>query len=89
MHFEADSVDPSRNNVLLDGGPVPMAAFLARHDLIVNCVLQHTDQQLILVTDDDLAAFSPGALIVDGPKAARRSGWCQRHRAAPVRLSRP
>ncbi len=65
MHFEADSADPSRSNVLLDDGPVPMAVFLARHDLVVNCVLQHTDRPLMFVTDDDLAAFSPGALIVD------------------------
>jgi len=65
MHFEADCADPSRSNVRLDGGLVPMAAFLAGHDIVVNCVLQHTDRPLMFVTDDDLAAFAPGALIVD------------------------
>jgi alanine dehydrogenase len=65
MHFEPDSGDPSRSNVLLDGGPVPMAGFLAGHDIVVNCVLQHTDRPLMFVTDDDLAAFAPGGLIID------------------------
>jgi alanine dehydrogenase len=65
MHFEADCADPSRSNVRLDGGLVPMATFLAGHDIVVNCVLQHTDRPLMFVTDDDLAAFAPGGLIVD------------------------
>ena len=65
MHFEADSADPSRSNVLRDGGPVPMGAFLAGHDIVVNCVLQHTDRPLMFVTDNDLAAFAPGGLIID------------------------
>jgi alanine dehydrogenase len=42
-----------------------MAAFLAKHDIIVNCVLQHTDEPLMFVTSNDLAAFAPGSLIVD------------------------
>jgi alanine dehydrogenase len=65
MHFEADPDDPSRSNVLLKDGPVPMAAFLARHDIVVNCVLQHTDRPLMFVTDDELAAFAPGGLVID------------------------
>jgi alanine dehydrogenase len=65
MHFEVDSTDPSRSNARLDGGLVPMAAFLAGHDIVVNCVLQHTDRPLMFLTDDDLAAFAPGGLIVD------------------------
>ncbi len=65
MQFEDDSSDPRRSNVLLDGGLVPMAAFLARHDIVVNCVLQHTDRPLMFVTDHDLATFAPGGLIID------------------------
>lgn len=65
VHFEPDPNSPSRCNVLGSNGSVPMAAFLADHDIVVNCVLQHTDQPLIFVTDDDLAAFTPGSLIVD------------------------
>ena len=64
-HFEPDTDDPGQSNVLVDGRPVPMATFLAGHDIVVNCVLQHTDQPLMFVTDDDLAAFAPGSLIVD------------------------
>jgi alanine dehydrogenase len=64
-HFAPNPEDPARSDVILDGGPVPMAAFLAEHDVVVNCVLQHTDRPLTFVTDDDLAAFVPGSLIVD------------------------
>jgi alanine dehydrogenase len=65
IHFESDPDDPSRSRVLLDGHSEPMADFLAGHDIVVNCVLQHTDQPLMLLTDNDLAAFAPGGLIVD------------------------
>ena len=65
MHFEADPDDPGRSNVLLEDGPVPMAAFLAGYDIVVNCVLQHTDRPLMFVTDDELAAFVPGGLVID------------------------
>jgi alanine dehydrogenase len=65
MHFEADPDDPGRSNVLLEDGPVPMAAFLAGHDIVVNCVLQHTDRPLMFVTDDELTAFVPGGLVID------------------------
>jgi alanine dehydrogenase len=64
-HFEPDPGDPTRSVVLVNGSPVPMAEFLAGHDIVVNCVLQQTDQPLTFVTDDDLAAFAPGSLIVD------------------------
>jgi alanine dehydrogenase len=66
VNFAADGEDSSRSNVLVDSGPpTPMAAFLAGHDIVVNCVLQHTDRPMMFVTDDDLAAFAPGSLIVD------------------------
>ncbi len=65
VHFESDADDPSRSNALVDSGPMPMPAFLAGHDIVVNCVLQHTDQPLMFVTYGDLAAFAPGSLIVD------------------------
>jgi alanine dehydrogenase len=65
VHFERDAAEPSRCDVFTDDGPVPMATFLAGHDIVVNCVLQHTDRPLTFVTDDELTAFTPGALIVD------------------------
>jgi alanine dehydrogenase len=48
-----------------DDGPVPMAALLARHDVVVNCVLQDTDAPYMFVTYDEVRAFEPGSLIVD------------------------
>ena len=65
VHFAVDDDDPSRCHVLREGGRVPMAAFLAEHDIVVNCVLQDTDAPLMVVTSDDLGSFAPGSLIVD------------------------
>jgi alanine dehydrogenase len=65
VHFALDDDDPSRCHVLRDGSQVPLAAFLAEHDIVVNCVLQDTDAPLMFVTSDDLGSFAPGTLIVD------------------------
>ena len=43
---------------------MPLAGFLAEHDIIVNCVLQDTAAPLMFITDDDLG-LTPGTLIVD------------------------
>ena len=65
VHFDRDAGNPARCNALSEGGQVPLAAYLAGFDVVVNCVLQDTDAPLVFVTDEDLAAFSPGTLIVD------------------------
>jgi alanine dehydrogenase len=65
VHFEQDGVDPSRCHALLHDGRVPLAAFLAEHDIVVNCVLQDTDAPLTFVTAEELRDFTPGSLIVD------------------------
>ena len=44
---------------------MPLAEFLAEHDIIVNCVLQDTDAPLTFLIDEDLPTFAPGTLIVD------------------------
>jgi alanine dehydrogenase len=51
--------------VLREGSRVPLAVFLAEHDILVNCVLQDTDAPLMFVTAGDLGFFPPGTLIVD------------------------
>ena len=51
--------------LLREGSRVPLAAFLAEHDVVVNCVLQDTDAPLMFVTSDELGSFVPGSLIVD------------------------
>ena len=65
VHFERDAANPGRCNALCETGRVPMAAYLAGFDIVVNCVLQQPGAPLIFVTGDELAAFSPGSLIVD------------------------
>ena len=44
---------------------IPVADLLADNDIVVNCVLQDPDAPLVFVTEEDLAAFTPGSLIVD------------------------
>ena len=65
VHFEQDTDDPSRCHVLRGTSRVPLAAFLAEHDIVVNCVLQDTDAPLIFVTTGELDSFARGSLIVD------------------------
>jgi len=64
VHFDDDN--PGKvSQALMEDGSVPLAGFLAEHDIIVNCVLQDTDRPLMFMTDDDLADVTPGSLIVD------------------------
>jgi alanine dehydrogenase len=65
VHFDRDAGNPVRCHAVGEGGQVPLADYLAGFDIVVNCVLQDTDAPLMFLTGDDLAAFSPGTLIVD------------------------
>ena len=65
VHFERDAGNPARCHAVGESGQVPLADYLAGFDIVVNCVLQDTDAPLMFLTGDDLAAFSPGTLIVD------------------------
>jgi len=65
VHFEPDDAAPGRSTALADGGPVPLAGFLAEHDIVVNCVLQDTEAPLVFLIDEDLAAHTPGSVIID------------------------
>ncbi len=65
QHIERDPANPSRTLVLKDPEPGPLAEVLAGYDVIVNCILQDTDQPLMFVMDDDLPLFDPGTLFVD------------------------
>ncbi|CAN5849018.1 N(5)-(carboxyethyl)ornithine synthase [soil metagenome] len=62
VHFDTDL---PRSHVVTDDGDVPLAEYLAEHDIVVNCALQDTDAPLMFLFDDDLAAFRPGSLIID------------------------
>jgi alanine dehydrogenase len=65
VHFEQDAGDPSRCYMLRGNGRVPLAAFLAEHDIVVNCVLQDTDAPLMFVTTGELGTFARGSLIAE------------------------
>ena len=67
MHFDhTDSGDGSSLSfVTTEEGPMPLAGYLAEHDVIVNCVLQDTNAPLTFLDDDDLIEFRPGSLIID------------------------
>jgi alanine dehydrogenase len=64
-HLVRSTADPSHTMVQTATGKVSTAEFLARHDIVVNCVLQDTDAPLMFVADAELAEFTPGSLIVD------------------------
>jgi alanine dehydrogenase len=57
--------EPERIWADTDKGPVPVAHLLADNDIVVNCVLQDPDAPLVFLTEDDLADFTAGSLIVD------------------------
>jgi alanine dehydrogenase len=65
VHYERDAEHPSRTLALKSYGRGPVADFLAEHDVVVNCILQDTDQPLIFVTNDELELFTPGRLLID------------------------
>ncbi|HEX4723111.1 MAG TPA: N(5)-(carboxyethyl)ornithine synthase [Pseudonocardiaceae bacterium] len=65
LHFDHDDADPRRSKVISEDGQVPLAEFLAGHDIIVNCVLQDTHAPLVFLIEDDLPTLAPGTLVVD------------------------
>jgi alanine dehydrogenase len=65
VQFDHDDEDPRRSHADSDNGRMPLAEFLAEHDIIVNCVLQDTDSPLTFLIEEDLPTLAPGTLIVD------------------------
>ena len=65
VSYDRDPDSPGQTLELDRDGHESMAAFLAGHDIIVNCVLQDTDAPLCLVADKELEQFSRGTLFVD------------------------
>ncbi|MCR2801516.1 N(5)-(carboxyethyl)ornithine synthase [Microbacterium sp. zg-Y818] len=63
IQFDHDGPDTSE--VITDEGRVPLAAFLAESDIVVNCTLQDPNKPLVYLKTTDLAAFRRGSLIVD------------------------
>ena len=44
---------------------MPLAPFLAGHDIVVNCTLQDPNAPITYLRTEDLGVFRPGSLIVD------------------------
>jgi alanine dehydrogenase len=65
VHFDYDETTAGLSHALTESGRVTIASFLAEHDIIVNCVLQDTDDPHVFMTDDDLAQMKPGTVVVD------------------------
>ncbi len=63
--FGTDPDHPDHLRVYDDSGSRPLVELLAEYDVVVNCILQDTDDPLMFVTEDDLDTFSPGALFID------------------------
>ena len=65
FHFASDSSTARVSHAVVDEIEVPLAGFIAEHDVIVNCVLQDTDAPLLFLTDDELPLLRPGTLVID------------------------
>lgn len=65
VQIDRNAEDPSRVDALFDTGRTPLGSALATYDIVVNCVLQDTDSPLMFVTDEEVAEFAAGSLIVD------------------------
>ena len=65
IHYERDPEHPHRAVALNSSGSRPIAELLADHDIIVNCILQDTDDPIMFVTSDELKLFAPGSLFID------------------------
>jgi alanine dehydrogenase len=65
FHFDDNETSGRVSHVDTPDGAVPLAEFLARHDVIVNCVLQDTDDPHVFLHEADLDQVEPGTLVVD------------------------
>ena len=66
VHYDRDDAHPARAPSLTHPEPGgSLAEYLARHDVVVNCIFQNTDDPLMFVTNHDVELFQRGSLIVD------------------------
>ncbi|NYI46258.1 alanine dehydrogenase [Nocardioides aromaticivorans] len=63
FEHEPDGDQPS--SVITERGREPLPSYLAENDIVVNCTLQDTANPLVYLTEEDVAAFRPGSLLVD------------------------
>ncbi|MFP5415496.1 MAG: N(5)-(carboxyethyl)ornithine synthase [Actinomycetes bacterium] len=65
VHFDSAQTAVRVSDATDDTERTPLPAFLAAHDIIVNCVFQDTDAPLTFLNDADVPTLAPGTLIVD------------------------
>jgi alanine dehydrogenase len=65
VHYERDPDRPGRALALNRPGKGSLAQALAEHDIVVNCILQDTDNPLIFVSNAELELFRSGSLFID------------------------
>ncbi|PYY45862.1 N(5)-(carboxyethyl)ornithine synthase [Curtobacterium sp. MCBD17_023] len=65
LQIEHDEDAPTGSTVRTREGSVPLAPYLARNDIVVNCTLQDPNAPLTYLRTEDLEAFRPGSLVVD------------------------
>lgn len=65
FHFDSVQTAVRVSDAADDTERTPLPAFLAAHDIIVNCVFQDTDAPLTFLNDADVPTLAPGTLIVD------------------------
>ncbi|GAB2660401.1 N(5)-(carboxyethyl)ornithine synthase [Nocardia goodfellowii] len=65
QHFERDPANPGRTLALKAPESGPLAEMLAQYDIVVNCILQDTEEPLMFVGNEDLSLFARGTLFVD------------------------
>jgi alanine dehydrogenase len=65
VHYERDPEHPHRAVAIDSYGSRPVAEFLAEYDIVVNCVLQDTDEPLMFVTTAEVELLSRGSLLID------------------------
>ncbi len=63
--LDRDPADPTMCQVITEMGRMPLAAYLAENDIIVNCTFQDTAAPLVYLQTEDLDAFRRGSLVVD------------------------
>jgi alanine dehydrogenase len=65
VHFDPEDRGERISHAVVEDEQVPLADFLAEHDIIVNCVLQDPESPMMFLVERDLPAFAPGSLVVD------------------------
>ena len=65
IHYENDPQHPHRAVAITRYRTRPIAELLAEHDIVINCILQDTDNPLMFVTGAELELFTPGTLFID------------------------